>query len=64
METLVAATENFHDTNKLGQGGFGAVYKVRYADKASIVVVYSFLNCNSRHPYMCRLIAKQIQNLK
>eukprot|EP00253_Pinus_taeda_P031078 PITA_31078 len=27
METLVAATENFHDNNKLGQGGFGAVYK-------------------------------------
>jgi len=28
METLVAATENFHDNNKLGEGGFGAVYKL------------------------------------
>jgi hypothetical protein len=28
METLVAAPENFHDNNKLGEGGFGAVYKV------------------------------------
>ena len=28
METLVTATENFHDDNKLGEGGFGNVYKV------------------------------------
>eukprot|EP00253_Pinus_taeda_P031059 PITA_31059 len=27
METLIAATEDFHDSYKLGQGGFGAVYK-------------------------------------
>lgn len=26
--TLRAATEDFCDANKLGQGGFGAVYKV------------------------------------
>jgi len=26
--TLVAATNNFHVHNKLGQGGFGPVYKV------------------------------------
>lgn len=28
MEELIAATENFDDQNKLGEGGFGAVYKV------------------------------------
>jgi len=28
METLIAAPENFHDNNKLGEGGFGVVYKV------------------------------------
>jgi hypothetical protein len=28
METLLAATGNFHDDNKLGEGGFGPVYKV------------------------------------
>ena len=28
MKTLVAAPENFHDNNKFGEGGFGAVYKV------------------------------------
>ena len=28
METLVAATGNFHDDNKIREGGFGLVYKV------------------------------------
>jgi hypothetical protein len=32
METLLAATENFHDDNKLGEGGFGPVYKVTCAN--------------------------------
>lgn len=38
LKTLVAATENFHVKNKLGEGGFGAVYKViYYTKKASII---------------------------
>lgn len=28
METLIAATENFRDENKIEEGGFGPVYKV------------------------------------
>lgn len=28
FETLVAATKDFHQTHKLGEGGFGPVYKV------------------------------------
>ena len=28
LSTLRTATNNFSDTNKLGQGGFGPVYKV------------------------------------
>ncbi|KAH9307342.1 hypothetical protein KI387_035253, partial [Taxus chinensis] len=27
LEELAEATENFHDKNKLGEGGFGAVYR-------------------------------------
>ena len=29
FNSLVAATDNFSDDNKLGQGGFGHVYKVQ-----------------------------------
>lgn len=28
-EALVAATKNFNASNKLGEGGFGPVYKVQ-----------------------------------
>jgi serine/threonine protein kinase len=38
METLVAATENFHDDNKLGEGGFGPVYKGATHDGKEIAV--------------------------
>ena len=30
MKTLIDATKNFHDDNKLGEGGFGPVYKVTH----------------------------------
>lgn len=30
IATLVVATDKFSDGNKLGQGGFGIVYKVDY----------------------------------
>jgi hypothetical protein len=30
LATIEAATNNFSDDNKLGEGGFGAVYKVNY----------------------------------
>ena len=29
-ESVLAATNNFSTMNKLGEGGFGPVYKVRY----------------------------------
>lgn len=28
LETILVATDNFSNANKLGQGGFGPVYKV------------------------------------
>jgi hypothetical protein len=32
ISTLRAATEDFAESNKLGQGGFGVVYKVTYLE--------------------------------
>jgi hypothetical protein len=31
LGTLEAATNNFSDDNKIGNGGFGTVYKVEYS---------------------------------
>lgn len=28
FDTIQSATDNFSETNKLGEGGFGSVYKV------------------------------------
>lgn len=30
FSSVAAATNNFSDTNKLGEGGFGPVYKVKF----------------------------------
>ncbi|GLJ22403.1 hypothetical protein SUGI_0421730 [Cryptomeria japonica] len=38
LEELAEATGNFHDNNKLGEGGFGAVYKGRTKDGKQIAV--------------------------
>ncbi|KAF7000647.1 hypothetical protein CFC21_016510 [Triticum aestivum] len=35
---LAAATDNFSDENKLGQGGFGPVYKGKFSDGAEVAV--------------------------
>ncbi|KAK1374674.1 Protein kinase domain-containing protein [Heracleum sosnowskyi] len=38
FQTLVAATKDFHPTNKLGQGGFGPVFKGKLEDGREIAV--------------------------
>uniref|UniRef100_A0A7N0UWZ9 Protein kinase domain-containing protein n=1 Tax=Kalanchoe fedtschenkoi TaxID=63787 RepID=A0A7N0UWZ9_KALFE len=38
LETIRAATCDFSDENKLGQGGFGAVYKGKFTDGQEIAV--------------------------
>ncbi|KAG5059246.1 hypothetical protein GLYMA_01G028100v4 [Glycine max] len=45
--TLDKATESFHENNKLGQGGFGTVYKGVLADGREIAVKRLFFN--NRH---------------
>ncbi|XP_077243461.1 cysteine-rich receptor-like protein kinase 15 isoform X1 [Tasmannia lanceolata] len=46
LPTIRAATENFAEANKLGQGGFGAVFKGRLSDGHEIAV--KRLSRNSR----------------
>jgi hypothetical protein len=36
--TIKRATNDFSDDNKLGQGGFGAVYKVLYCTKETVSI--------------------------
>ncbi|XP_059063218.1 cysteine-rich receptor-like protein kinase 43 [Cryptomeria japonica] len=38
LENIKAATRNFHDDNKLGEGGFGSVYKGTMLDGKQITV--------------------------
>ncbi|KAJ6318411.1 hypothetical protein OIU76_013872 [Salix suchowensis] len=38
FETLLSATKDFHPTNKLGEGGFGPVYKGKLDDGREIAV--------------------------
>ncbi|CAH9096001.1 unnamed protein product [Cuscuta epithymum] len=38
FETLVSATNNFHLSNKLGEGGFGPVFKGRLRDGREVAV--------------------------
>uniref|UniRef100_A0A0D6QR66 Cysteine-rich receptor-like protein kinase 10 n=1 Tax=Araucaria cunninghamii TaxID=56994 RepID=A0A0D6QR66_ARACU len=38
LETLIEATANFHEDNKLGEGGFGPVYKGNTSDGTEIAV--------------------------
>ena len=42
LSCVVAATENFSPTNKLGQGGFGSVYKVQLQFRDIVDILHIF----------------------
>lgn len=42
-QTLRVATGNFSEENKLGEGGFGAVYKVRLLQQSSFTLQHEFV---------------------
>lgn len=45
LNSIRVATDNFSDANKMGQGGFGAVYKVvktRYMEKKNNILNSNF----------------------
>ena len=45
LQSILEATENFSDANKLGQGGYGPVYKVIEGDLFAIS--YQLNQCNT-----------------
>ncbi|XP_054791080.1 cysteine-rich receptor-like protein kinase 44 [Prosopis cineraria] len=49
FETIEAATDNFSDENKLGQGGFGHVYKGRLSNGQDIAVKRLSTNSGQGH---------------
>ena len=42
FETLLSATKDFHPTHKLGEGGFGPVYKVNISLLLGVLVNPNF----------------------
>ncbi|GAU14933.1 hypothetical protein TSUD_47260 [Trifolium subterraneum] len=46
METVKLATSNFSDANKLGQGGFGTVYKGMLANGQNVAIKRLAINSN------------------
>ena len=46
LDTLLDATNNFSSDNKLGEGGFGPVYKVRIYSIFLLKVTYNLITLN------------------
>lgn len=53
LSTLKIATENFAERNKLGQGGFGVVYKVRIY----LILSYVPFQCLTWKDYIFQLLS-------
>ncbi|KAK3032643.1 hypothetical protein RJ639_036603, partial [Escallonia herrerae] len=53
LETIITATDDFSAAKKIGQGGFGPVYKLRLLEGCELVILYHscpFGNCNLLNP--------------
>ena len=59
LKTIIAATDNFSISNKLGQGGFGPVYKVVSLNKfhnLHTLILSVFMHHKFHHEYLQVLI--------
>eukprot|EP01018_Ginkgo_biloba_P036591 Gb_35037 [translate_table: standard] len=67
LKTLTVATDNFNKDNKLGEGGFGPVYKGRFSDGTEVAVkMLSVRSVQGKREFMneVKLVAKiQHRNL-
>lgn len=54
LSTLRIATCNFSDENKLGEGGFGAVYKVLYKSITLQCHMHYTFSCDHDLIFLCR----------
>lgn len=63
IEALVAATDNFHEDNKVGEGGFGAVYKGTTDNGKQIAVKKMSLTSNEgRKEFMNEKLLAEVQH--
>jgi hypothetical protein len=63
MDELASATNNFSDSNKLGEGGFGPVYKVIIIHKQSCNMASEFSWCVLQAPVeFCGIEIIPLQN--
>jgi hypothetical protein len=53
--TIKVATDNFSEENKLGEGGFGAVYKVTFANTSVCEIFHLNRNCEI-HLFVARIL--------
>lgn len=63
FRTIKDATDNFSMRNKLGQGGFGVVYKVQFCHHNTCIILPSFQHRVNVYMYYL-LLPKNISEFK
>ena len=56
FEMLAGATNNFHESNKLGQGGFGPVYRVMVALEVYYLIIYLSMSIMIRVLFIGKIV--------